>query len=317
MNPRQQNKIQEYLTYYHQNSWDKLPNSMCIDSGKPGKSIVFVGSLGGDELGGTIAMIKLHKFLSKNEQVLTSGKLIFILGNPQAFKQGVAKLHDHLNESFIAETTNSYEGKRAATLKEFFASEKPDLVLDLHTSSVGEMRMVQYRKEQMSRMGIMEAISDISYYVAYTEGLIPGSLINYLTDIDIVSFALECGNSKSKKSIGIAFDHLVRTLEHFEMVNQDITIPKMMDDRTVPFIQLFDIREVIEPKRNFRFTDEEIKTGSVIKKGDIYATFEGGYLVAHDDYYMFLPNKQVRRGDSNAGYLCKIYKFNKEGEEAS
>lgn len=311
MNQRQKSKIQEYLAYFKENSWDHLPYSMQVDSGKPGKHIVFVTSLRGDEIAGVIALIKLHKFLKKNSSILNSGKITIILGNAQALRQDTAFLHEDLNTLFTDKDSQSYEGKRASTLKQFFVDNSIDIILDLHTARVGEMRMIQYRAEQMPHISIMEAISDISYYASYQKGLIPGSLVSYLTDQGLVAFGVECGNSKSKKSIGIAFDHLVRTLEYFEMVEPKL-IPKMMDNRKVTQIQLFDVREAIKPGYNFRFTNHLAKTGSPIKKGEIYATFDRGHLVAHEDYFLFLPNKQARAGDQNAGFLCKVYKFKKD-----
>jgi predicted deacylase len=311
MNQRQKSKIQEYLNYFKDNQSEALPHSMELDSGVSGKHILLVSSLGGDETPGAIAMIKLHKLLKNNPGTLLSGKITFLLGNPQGFRQNEAFLHKPLNSLFTNIPNNSYEGKRATSIQEYLLTVKPDLVLDFHSQAIGEMRMVTYRKEQMAHIGIIENISDISYYAAFKAGSIDGKLVSFCADHNIIAFALECGNIKSKKSIGISFDHMVRTLEYFEMVTNK-RIPKLMSHRTVEQVQLFDIREAIVPNYNFHFVSNNVKTGLMIKKGEVYATYEGGHLVAHEDCFLFLPNKFARNGDQNAGFLCKIYKFKRD-----
>lgn len=314
MNQRQKFKIQDYLRYFKENASDLLPGSLHVDSGIPGKHITLIGTLGGDETPATVSMIKLHKLLKNNPDLLKSGKITFIMGNEQAFRQNVPYLHEKLNLAFKEVTSGSYEGKRAATIIEFLTTQKPDLVLDFHTSAIGEMRMIKYRKEQMAHIGIMENISDISYYAAFENGAIPGRLVDYATNLGLTAFSIECGNIKSKKSIGITFDHMLRTLEYFEMIEKKV-VPKMMQDRVVETVQMFDVREVIKPGYNFRFNAHNVKTGMPIKKGEIYATFDGGYHVAHEDCYLFLPNKNARARDFDAGYLCKIYKFKRDVEK--
>jgi succinylglutamate desuccinylase len=308
MNQRQQLKLKDYLRYFLDNTSPNLPGSIEIDSGISGKHIVLVGALGGGELPAAVSMIKLHKLLKNNPGTLLNGKVTMILGNPQAFKQGDEYLHDPLNRAFKTETSNSYEGKRAATIKTYLAETKPDLVLDFHTSEIGEMRMITYPKEIMAQIKIMENISDISYYAAFKAEFLPGRLVSYCAEQSIPSFSIEAGNSKSKKSIGIIFDHMVRTLELFSMVKPKL-IPQMMQHRIVETMQLFDIREVIKPVFGFRFTSQTVKTGLPVKKGEVYATYDGGHLVAHEDCYLFLPNKNAHYKDFDAGYLCKIYKF--------
>ena len=313
MNQRQQLKLRDYLQYFRENQVEHLPHTLEIDTQVPGKHIVLVGTLGGDELPATIGMIKLHKLLKNNPGTLLSGKVTMILGNPQAFKQGESYLHEPLNKVFDSENGKSYEAKRAASIREYLLEAQPDLVLDFHTAPVGEMRMVVYPKEQMAQIGIIENISDISYYAAFKSEFLPGRLVSLCTTAGITAFSIECGNSKSKKSIGITFDHMVRTLEYFEMVKKK-RIPQMMQHRIVETMQLFDIREVIVPLDGFRFSAFNVKTGMAIRKGDVYATTDEGPLVAHEDCFLFLPKKNATGRDKSAGYLCKIYKFKRDVE---
>ena len=313
MNQRQKLKLRDYLQYFQENSVEFLPHTLEIDSGTPGKHIVLVGTLGGDELPAAVGMIKLHKLLKNNPGTLLSGKVTMVLGNPQAFKQGEPYLHEPLNKAFAQTDGKSYEAKRAASIRDYLLSASPDLVLDFHTAPIGEMRMVVYPKEQMAQIGIIEHVSDISYYAAFKSEFLPGRLVSLCTERGITAFSIECGNSKSKKSIGITFDHMVRALEHFEMVKKK-RIPQMMQHRIVETMQLFDIREVIEPTEGFRFSAFNVKTGMAIRKGDVYATTDEGPMVAHEDCFLFLPKKNATGRDKSAGYLCKIYKFKRDVE---
>lgn len=311
MNQRQHLKLRQYLNYFQTNQTDFLPHTLEITGKKEGKHLVLVGGLGGDELPSVISLIKLHKVLANHPDLLQSGKVTFVLGNPQAFKQGEAYLHEPLNTQFANFTGKSYEAKRAQSLRSYLEQTRPDLVLEFHTAPVGEMRMVVYPKEQMAKIGIIENISDISYYAAFNAELLPGRLVNFCTEAQIPSFSLECGNNKSKKSIGITFDHMVRTLEYFGMVAKG-KIPQMMKHRVVETMQLFDIREAIIPRPGFRFAAFNVKTGMSIRKGETYAVTDEGPLVAHEDCFLFLPKKNATGRDKHAGYLCKIYKFKRE-----
>jgi aspartoacylase len=91
--------------------------------------ILIIGATHGNELLGT----KLYaRLLQKRSPLLEH--IDFIVGNPRAYANKIRYIERDLNRSYQS-SGDSYEERRAQEIRECIATTKPDLVLDMHTTS--------------------------------------------------------------------------------------------------------------------------------------------------------------------------------------
>lgn len=91
--------------------------------------ILIIAATHGNELLG----IKLYqRLLQKRSGILEH--IDFLIGNPRAFSARVRYIERDLNRSYQS-AGDTYEERRAEYIKHHIASTKPDIVLDMHTTS--------------------------------------------------------------------------------------------------------------------------------------------------------------------------------------
>jgi len=91
--------------------------------------ILIIAATHGNELLG----IKLYRrLLTKRTPLLEH--VDFIIGNPRAFAARTRYIEHDLNRSYQSDGA-SYEEQRAHDIKKYIATTKPDLILDMHTTT--------------------------------------------------------------------------------------------------------------------------------------------------------------------------------------
>jgi succinylglutamate desuccinylase len=102
-----------------------------IDSKNPGKTLVILAGVHGNERCGVAAFNKLIPNLKIN-----AGKVFFIYANLKAIKQNKRFIEQNLNRCFLKKQScliaNSLEGKTAKEIMPYL--KKADLMLDIHAS---------------------------------------------------------------------------------------------------------------------------------------------------------------------------------------
>lgn len=93
------------------------------------KKVLFLGSQHGNELLGE----KLYKYIQQHRKELLP-HVSYLLGNPEAYRQGVRYVESDLNRSYNGKYV-TYEERRAAEILVYIKKHEPDLVLDLHTTT--------------------------------------------------------------------------------------------------------------------------------------------------------------------------------------
>lgn len=105
-----------------------------VDSGNPGKIVVLIVGVHGNEVCGVNALAKLFPSLE-----IIAGKVTFILGNPRAVEAGKRLTEQNLNRMFLSpellsdEAKASYEFKRAQEMKPYI--DEAEVTFDVHSSS--------------------------------------------------------------------------------------------------------------------------------------------------------------------------------------
>ena len=345
-------EIQSQLDYFAKHQNTNFPFSFQINSGKSGKHLVFVGALHGNEPAGIEAMIKFHRHFVSNNLQLKAGKITFVLGSPESFVLGERFIDQNLNRAFINLGNNlvkdnqketklggglNYETKRATEFYRFFQHQKPDCLLDFHSVSNGDFKMVIFQNEKSQNFA--QKISPLEiHFLPHVEHL-PGSLMELATDFGSIAIALECGNHKAKTAPDTALFHLQKTLEYFEMLDLSDFLPVEMEsfDSRIFYQTL----SIIKPKPNFKFTNPQATTGTFVKKGEIFATFDSlenlenmeksnlqntnkqekqtqnsfqsdekleserlGIYRANQDCFLMMPDHNPKITDFDAGFLC-------------
>ncbi len=91
--------------------------------------LLVIGATHGNELLGT----KLYaRLLQKRSPLLEH--IDFIIGNPRAYAQKVRYTEQDLNRSYQS-NGDTYEEQRAHDIQHYISETKPDLVIDMHTTS--------------------------------------------------------------------------------------------------------------------------------------------------------------------------------------
>jgi succinylglutamate desuccinylase len=302
--------IQQNLEYFQQNGNSLLPYSMLIDSGHPGPHIVFMGSIHGHEPAGTESAIRLHKILTRQPEILARGRVTFILGNPQAYAQNKRFLQSNLNRAFKDTIENDLEGQRAGQIRDYLSQVQADFLMDFHSVSVGEFKIVFYHNATPASLDIAERISDIPIFCEISESIVPNSLLREAARYNIKGISVECGNNDSLTSIDTAFNHSMALLADFQMLASP-SISTMANFHTNKFksqpekIEIYHMLDFIKPDYGFRFIDSNVTTGTEVKKGQIYAVSDNGPYIADQDYVILIPDKNPHPGDHDAGFLCK------------
>lgn len=293
--------IQYYYNYFSKHQNTSLPFAMELDSGVAGPHIMFVGGTHGSEPAGVVAGVEIHKILNLGEVKLKKGKVTFVLGNPEAFTNGKRFVEKNLNRAFSEEISDNLEGLRVKEFRDYFVAQKVDYLIDLHSVSVGDIQMVIYFQDLDTQKAAMEFSPIGTHLLANTEA-IPGTLMEEINRFGGKGFAIECGNHNDPKTIEVARYHIISCMRYFGLVEYtDFDLPCLDISTQVCTYEVFDM---IRPQLGFKFVNPDVATGTFVKEGEIFATFEGGEYKAIQDLYIVMPDLRPNIRDHDAGFLC-------------
>lgn len=306
------------LNYFKENENGLIDGGMTIDSGISGTEILIVGGTHGDEPGGVNAIVDFHKYLIKNSKKLKSGKVHFLLGNPNAYALDCRYIDYDLNRVFDNTSLDNYESRRAMEILKFLDLNNGIVaVLDFHSVSVGDLQMIVYDIEHEKSSLLAFSLSPVAVHLAYHSKHIKGLLIGKCQDKGMMSFAVECGNHDDRNSSDVAYSHIKRSLFYFEIMDEDRSDNKSNDgindddiDNRVDtefknrkeFTRYETIASVI-PGPNFKYSKKFV-TGDYLKKGELIGKSDNGEHRSPEDCYFVLPSKNVRLDDCDVGFLC-------------
>ncbi len=300
--------IESNLEYFKNKPNLDLDYSFEIDSGKKGPTIVISGATHGNETGGVDAMIKFCKYLEDNNLNILKGKLIFILGNPLAYKKGIRFVDENLNRSFVANISNNYEGNRALAIRNFLKSQQNiKYWLDLHSVSSGDFKMIAYIKS-LKHEKTATKISPLSIHFCLKKGVLPGSTCEEATKLGINGFIVECGNHYLESTIDTALYHIIYLLKSKKMLPKNHFEDLMHHLQHSLEITIYTTIDIIRVNPDFKFLDSDnITTGYFLKKGQIFATSSNTNCIykTKKDCYIVMPDKNPKLTDTDAGFLCE------------
>jgi predicted deacylase len=296
------------LSLYHffkQNQNGPIPFSIEFISPNPGKHVVFIVGSHGNEPAGLIALEKIHGELTSSPELLISGKATFILANPEAVRRNQKFIYSDLNQTFNGKIKNGLESQRAEEIDDYFKNNQEiDLVLDLYSTLKNKPRIVFYNLNDVENLKLMSKVTRFSLFVNINNEMFPGALILSSCKYGILSYGVSFGNEVQERSISIAYDIFVAALERNNIIERNKLI-REKSLRKPKEIDIYYPRESIKPVEGFAFENPALKTSDQLKKGEIYATYQGGFYMAKEDSFVLLLTKKVKR--DNLGFLCKKY----------
>ncbi len=291
------------LNFFEKHTNCALPYCIKVESGTPGPTVLISGTIHGNEFVGAKFLRLFYKHILKKEIKIKRGTIYLLLTNPRAHKADKRFLDYDMNRSFVPDKDFSkYEHLRALEVEKFFEKIKVDYVIDLHSVSIGNNRMLIMRKDQKEDLDFWLKKTKLETVFVYREGDIQGILLDYFINKDgALSLAIECGNHYERNTTEIAKHEVYMLLSKLNMID------KKFEDRTQK-VEIFETRGFIKTGPNFKWLVEP-KTGTKIKKGQAFAKDEkNGKQIAKEDLILFMPTleKRVSEKDHDAGFLCKM-----------
>ena len=273
---------------------------MQISSPNPGAHLVIVGGTHGNEPGGVKAIVKLHRALRCGKVPLNRGKISFLLGNPEAFEKDVRYIDSDLNRVFIKQDPSTVEGKRAAEIEAFFEDHDDiNALLDLHSVSIGDFKLLVYTKDDSANTEFALKLSSIPLHFVFHPEHMPGTLIQAASAHGIRGLIVECGNHYAPQAVETAQQHILTFLARHHLIDEGY----LLQETTLAIITFYESIQAIKPHADFTFLIKDIKTGTKLSKGQKYARDVHGYHVAPQDCHVVVPSLVVKPTDDDAGFL--------------
>ncbi|MEK6891281.1 MAG: succinylglutamate desuccinylase/aspartoacylase family protein, partial [Nanoarchaeota archaeon] len=189
-------------------------------SNKPGKNVVILVGVHGNEICGVQASDKIASRLN-----IDSGKVTFIYSNLEAIKQNKRFIEKNLNRCFFREQNkeikNSLEGRTALEIMSYL--DKADIMLDIHASATKNSQpFVICRESLMSEANIF----DVKLVVFNFDEFEPGSTEYYMNQLSKKGFGIECGYMDDSKSIEFAEKAIIAFLISNKCIKGSLNLKK-------------------------------------------------------------------------------------------
>jgi succinylglutamate desuccinylase len=299
---------QQQLDFFKDRNNISLEFAFCLDSGVQGKHSIISGGVHGTEPAGVEAIIEFTNLVESGQIQINSGKITFILGNPQAYLENKRFIDYNMNRVFTPELMDNYEGQRAVQIRQYFESIGSfDYCLDIHSVSVGNLKIAISTKDQSE---FLKEISTVSTHFTYQPNhSLNGAFIEETVKFGAKAVCIECGNHNNPKAYQTGLFHIIKILQLDQsiQINSEVKLPKILDPDQIVTFRYF---EKIVPNNCFKWVNPQVSTGTFIAKGEIYATLENGEnRIAPKDCYIFIPDRNPGPTDTDAGFLCDVELF--------
>ncbi|GAB4143614.1 MAG: hypothetical protein OHK0017_01200 [Patescibacteria group bacterium] len=293
--------ISQNIKFFQDRNNINLPYAFQLKGGEPGPHILISGATHGHEVAGVDAIIRFNDWLKENGLEINRGKLTFLIGNPEAYRQSVRFVDYNLNRAFVAEPAPNLEGDRVRQIRKFTSLERVDFILDLHSVSIGDFKAVCYiinpkNTELAFKIGNLD-----THYTFYEEHL-PGMLIEEVEN----SLAIECGNNNLITTIDTAFEHIVNTVREYNLIDVEKLPVQFQITHKPEFINVYESVDAIRPGPNFNWMIpvEELITDYPINKHQTYAVDNNGPKESPCDAVLLMPDANPKPGDADAGFIA-------------
>lgn len=274
-----------------------------------GPRVIILGGTHGNEPAGVEAMYLISRFMQKG-LLLEAGTLEFVIGNPEAYLKDVRYIDYDLNRAFNdTGKCFGHEEARAGQLRQFLTeSGDYDLLIDLHSVSRGDEKIVIHRKDQTKTADFIHKLKLDYHELIYSQEYLTGLLIDIGYENGANAIAVECGNHNSSDAHLVGANIILKSIyQHgmighgdFEQFKKELDLSREVKKR-FRFV-IFDT--VIPNSDDFKFLFKEDDTIIPLQQGQIYAESEGEIFKVEKDCFLMMPAKNIKKSDCDAGFFC-------------
>lgn len=296
------------LDFFHR-SETSISGLLTFKGQHQGPRVIVIGGTHGNEPAGVDAMCKICRFFQEG-LFIENGKVDFLIGNPEAYLKDVRYLDFDLNRAFHEDSgAQGIEQERAEEIMQFLKdSEDYDMLVDLHSVSRGDEKILIYRKDQNDTESFVKKMNFEYHQLIYSKEYLTGLLIDIAYERGSQALAVECGNHNSSDAYLVGAKIILKTLEQFEMISRsdyEEYTNRLALERVIKKKFRFVIFDRVEPKTdNFKFLFNEDETIIPLKEGQVYAEADGEILKADVDCFLMMPSTKVKKSDVDAGFFC-------------
>lgn len=219
-----------------------------IDSGKPGKELVLIAGIHGNETCG----IRAFGSIKLKPPTITSGRVTFVLGNLRAIDNGVRFVERNLNRMFrddadLAQSDlESYEYARSRELMPLL--EQADAVLDIHSSATPNSTPFVICDRKSLDLAASLGFPIVSYGWDQVE---PGATDDYVSSLGKIGLCIECGYHEEDAAVARASDAITRFLAYMGVCEQESNSIINEEPRFVQVVSLHKTISDFTPSRSF------------------------------------------------------------------
>jgi predicted deacylase len=278
-----------------------------INSGQPGKTVMFMGGTHGNERTGVEVLHKLKEQLENNEFQIKAGSLVLALGNLRAIEineRGSAP-HQDLNRSFpldllMQEPLGTYEDDRARELAPIL--QNVDILIDLHATNKPSEPFVVCIHSPLSEavhrwFQCKKVLSDPNYSLIGQ----PVTTDEYVADNGGIGICYETGQASDTSRIADVIIDCMNLLKDQGLVEGEVAEPNVE-------------REVYEMTEPIMLTEEGFEFENGLGEGN-WGTFKVGEIIGHhgehaleanyDGVVVFPKVPKLRKVGKACGYLAR------------
>lgn len=267
-----------------------------FDSGIEGNKVLFLGSVHGNEVCGSEAIMEHVEAFKSHNSVLGSGSVTFIpFVNQRAYEERARFIDVNLNR--IIEKNDSpkcHEEFLAQELLPFL--EKATHVVDLHSMTAATLPMVFVDYDEYENMRLAQT-TGVNFCVkgwadVFSADEASSDTISYTHRHSGFGVTVECGQHEDTKSLQVARDVIARVLaEYTSLRSERSTVWVKVEQTTIR------ITTVIFKESEQDSFVKDFKNFDRVQKGEVVADRKGrGPLSAKEDGYVVLPNVSAKVG---------------------
>lgn len=286
-----------------------IPHSTLLESETAGETIAISGLMHGNELVG----LEVVKALAEIE--ILKGKLLLIIGNPEAKEKQARYLEQDLNWSAdpqkitearqaIRNGTANHEQARIIEIVDCLDAHKPDILIDIHNTRLPSAGFA-IGKNDNAHQEIMAELSYAEAVFTHGDGYVTPVLgvEDYARNqLGATAFTYETG--------GVDAEHFETTVCRITQEMKNLLVKRGLlpatdyaDFEPVPK-QHYELFQAFIPEKDFEFA-VEVQNFKSLKKGQTMGYMGEEVVLVPEDCYMIFPKGQTIQAGSLACELAR------------
>lgn len=264
-------------------------------SQKPGKHILILGAVHGNEIAGTIAQQNIINQIEQNIICLKSGKVTFIPIVNEKARQIDSRFVDVNLNRVITHHHNPINNEEKIANELIKIIDECDIMVDLHSTHCPDdipFAFIDYpyqkNMELLSLIPVKTALAGWPQIYANQPDITNFCTEEYAHKHDKSGITVECGYHKDPKSIDIATTTIFNILSYFDVIEYEK--PQKNNPTVIKLSSYITKKHQGKLTRNFQHLDK-------INKNDILAVYENGEsVISPFDGYIIIPNHEATIG---------------------